>query len=263
MPSIEQGAAKEDFTFLFKGEPSSGKSIAAASFPNCYIFDTESRIRSVANYYLPKGKKDITFDTYNYSDYPKFDKKWESFLEASKMSAPFPYDTVIIDTLTSVTDLLLHHVMAQKGKDGKGKKVGGVTVNSVEDYNAESSALTELVLFLRTIKCKYKILVAHVVKTEKTNLNDDTTVVTRQLLTAGKKVAAKLPGYFDEIYQFEQRTSNGMPKFVARTVNSGEDFARSAMNLPKEIDFTNKSFFDLIKPNMEEVLKYGVNSTQA
>lgn len=257
MPSIEAGAEKEDFTFLFKGEPSSGKSIAAASFPKPYIFDTESRIRSVANYYLPRGKRDITYDTYNYEDYPKFDKKWDQFLEASKMTAPFPYDTVIIDTLTSVTDLLLHHVMKEKGMQGKGKKIAGVTVNSIEDYNVESSALTELILFLRTIKCKYKILVAHVVSVTKTNVSDDTSVVTRRLLTAGKTVAAKLPGYFDEIYQFEQRTKDGKPQFVARTVNSGEDYARSAMNLPREIDFTNKNFFELIKPNMDEVLQYG------
>lgn len=256
MPSIEQGAAKEDFTFLFKGEPSSGKSIAAASFPNAYIFDTDARIRSVANYFLPKGKRDITYDTYNYNDYPKFDKKWEGFIEQSKMTTPFPYDTVIVDTLTSVTDLLLHHVMKEKGKENKGKKIAGVTVNSIEDYNVETSALTELVLFLRQIKCKYKILVAHVVKTEKTNLNDDTTVVTRSLLTAGKKIAAKLPGYFDEIYQFESRMKNGSPQFIARTVNAGEDYARTAMNLPKEIDFTNKNFFEIIKPNIDEVLNY-------
>ncbi len=262
MPSIEQGAAKEDFTFLFKGEPSSGKSIAAASFPNCYIFDTESRIRSVANYFLPRGKKDIDYDTYNYNDYPKFDKKWDGFLEASKMTAPFPYDTVIIDTLTSVADLLLHHVMKEKGLAGKGKKIAGVTVNSIEDYNVENSALTELVLFLRQIKCKYKILIAHVVSVSKINSEDNTTTLTRRLLTAGKPIAAKLPGYFDEIYQFESRMKDGKPRFFARTVNAGEDYARTAMNLPREIDFTDKNFFDLIKPNMEEVLKYG-NVTQS
>jgi hypothetical protein len=258
MPSIEEGAKKEDFTFLFKGEPSSGKSIAAASFPNPYIFDTDGRIRSVANYYLPKGKRDITYDTFNYSDYAKFDKKWEELIELGKMThKPFPYDTIIIDTLTSVADILLHHVREVKGKDNKGKKIAGVSVNSVEDYNVENSALTELVLFLRSIKCKYKILIAHVVATSKTNINDDTTIITRRLLTAGKPIAAKLPGYFDEIYQFESTMKNGQQQFIARTVNAGEDYARSAMNLPKEINFTNKNFFDIIRPNVEEVLTYG------
>lgn len=259
MPSIEEGAKKEEVMFLLKGEPSSGKSIAAASFPNCYIFDMESRIRSVASYYLPKGKRDIKYDTYNYNDYPKFDKKWDEFIQASQTSK-FPYDTVIVDTLTSTTDLLLHHVMKTKGMEGKGKKIAGVTVNSIEDYNVENSALVELVLFMRQIKCKYKILVAHVVKTEKTNLADDTTVVTRQLLTAGKKVAAKLPGYFDEIYHFEQRPKGASTQFVARTVNSGEDFARTTLNLPREIDFTNQNFYELIKPNLQEVIELGNNT---
>jgi len=251
---IMDGLKKDEVMFLFKGEPSSGKSIAAASFPNCYIFDMESRIRSVAAYHVPKGKTDIKYDTYNYSDYPKFDKKWDELIDASKMSK-FPYDTVIVDTLTSCSDLLLHHVIKEKGLIGKGKKIAGVTVNSIEDYNVESTALTELVLLMRQIKAKYKILVAHVVKTDRQDIENNTTVVTRQLLTAGKKVAAKLPGYFDEIFHFEQRLKSGRPSFIAHTMSTGEDFARTTLNIPQELNFTNANFFDMIEPSLKGVMR--------
>ena len=255
--SIEEGAKKEQVMFLFKGEPSSGKSIAAASFPNCYIFDMEDRIRSVAAHWLPKGKRDIQYDTYGYADYNRFDAMWDKFEDASKMNK-FPYDTIIVDTLTSCSDLLLHHVNREKGLAGKKlKKVGGVTVNSIEDYNAESSALTELVLFMRQIKCKYKILVAHVVKTDRQDLENNETVVTRALLTAGKKVAAKLPGYFDEIYHFEQKPQAGRPRFMVQTMSTGEDFARTTLALPQVIDQTGQSLFDIIKPKLQEVIQLG------
>ena len=262
MPNpIEQGAQKDEVMFLFKGEPSAGKSIAAASFPNCYIFDMEDRIRSVAAHWLPKGKRDIQYDTYGYHDYNKFDTMWDKLIDAGKMNK-FPYDTIVVDTLTSCSDLLLHHVSRQKGQDSKKlKKVGGITVNSIEDYNAESSALTELVLMMRQIKCKYKILVAHVVKTDRQDLENNETVVTRQLLTAGKKVAAKLPGYFDEIYHFEQKPQAGRPRFLVQTMNTGEDFARTTLSLPQQIDQTGQSLFDIIQPKLQEVIALGNNST--
>jgi hypothetical protein len=256
VPSIEDALAKEEFLMLFKGEVSCGKSIAAASFPKPYIFDMESRIRSVAAYHYPRGKRDLEYDTYTREDYSKFDKKWDDFIDMSKMKR-FPYDTVIVDSLTSTADLLLQNVIRLKGLDGKGKKIAGVAVSSIEDFNAENSMLTELVMFLQQIRCKYKILIAHVIKTEKTNLNDDTTVVTRQLLTGGKKVAAKIPGYFDEIYHFEQKPVGGKQTFIARTVNSGEDFARTTLKLPKEINFTDKNFYELIQPSIQEVMSLG------
>jgi len=253
MPNIEDALLKEEFVILMKGEPSGGKSIAAASFPKPYIFDMESRIRSVAAYHYPRGKRDLTYDTYTREDYPKFDKKWDEFIDLSKMNR-FPYDTVIVDSLTSCADLLMQHVLRLKGLDGKGKKIAGIAVNSIEDYNAENSMLIELVQFLQQIRCKYKILIAHVIKTEKTNLNDDSVVVTRQLLTGGKKVAARIPGYFDEIYHFEQKPVGGRPQFTARTVNTGEDFARTTLRLPKEINFTDQSFYELIQPSIQEVM---------
>jgi hypothetical protein len=243
--------------FLFKGEPSGGKSIAAASFPNCYIFDFESRIRSVANYWLPKGKRDIAYDTFGPKDFTKFDQKMDLLLANCK------YETVILDTLTSLSDLVLFHVLNLKGADPKikGKKIAGISVNTIEDYGAESSVLTELMMFMRQIKCKYKILVAHVVKTEKNDPTNNQSVVTRALLTAGKKVAAKLPGYFDEIYHFQQRPDFSMkPEFVALTSNSGDDFARTSINLPKEIKFTNGNFYEIIKPSLQEVLAYGTSN---
>ena len=260
MPNIEEGAKKESVMYLFKGEPSSGKSIAAASFPNAYIFDMESRIRSVAAYWIPRGKRDITYDTFGYADYVKFDKKWDALIDASQMSK-FPYDTVIIDTLTSASDLLLHYVLKEKASENKGKKIAGIGVNSIEDYMVESSALTEMILLLGKIKAKHKILVAHVIRTERQQQQEGSTrqetVVTRALLTAGKKVAAKLPGYFDEIFHFEQRTQAGRPKFVVNTMNTGEDFARTTLSLPATLDITNQSLFDLIKPSLQEVIDLG------
>lgn len=42
---------------LFKGDPGSGKSIAAGSFPNPYFIDNDGRMKSVINFWRPRGKE--------------------------------------------------------------------------------------------------------------------------------------------------------------------------------------------------------------
>jgi hypothetical protein len=255
MPNLAD-ASTDSLSFLFKGEPSCGKSPAAASFPNCYIFDFEDRIQSVKQFWLPRGKTDIDYDVYHPTDFSKFDKKLDSLI------ASCSYETIIFDTLTSLSDLVLKYVLEAKGQERQknskaaaGKFIGEIEVNTIEDYGAESSALTSMIVAMRGIKCRHKILIAHVVRTEAKDLNGRSTV-TRSLMTAGKKIAAKLPGYFDEIYHFSARPSFGgsTPQFLVHTAGTGDDFARSTVGLDYEIDFTNRSFYELVQPKIDAAI---------
>ena len=255
MPNITD-ASTNSLSFLFKGEPACGKSLAAASFPNCYIFDFEDRIQSVKQFWVPKGRKDIDYDSYLPTDFSRFDKKLDSLI------ASCSYETVVFDTLTSLSDLVLRYVLEAKGqervknpKSASGKFVGEIEVNTIEDYGAESSALTSLIVAMRGIKARHKILIAHVVRTEAKDLNGRSTV-TRSLMTAGKKIAAKMPGYFDEAYHMSARPSFGgqTPQFLAHTAGTGDDFARSSIGLDYEIDFTNQSFYELVQPKIDAAI---------
>lgn len=250
-----EDANPEGINILIKGEPSGGKSIAAASFPNCYIFDFESRIRSVANYWLPKGKRDISFDTYGRKDFQKFQDKVNDLA-----AYPGKFDTIIFDTLTSMVDLLLYHAAEIRGT-GKGSRVlSGLKVNTLEDYQAEDAMIRSLMAHIRDMKVKYKILVAHVIQREQKNPSGQS-VITRQLITAGKAAGAKIPAYFDEVYHLQQRPDmNLKPEFVALTMNTGDDFARTTLKLPREINFTNQSLFELLK---EELTKKYIYPTEA
>lgn len=241
----------QGINILLKGEPSGGKSIAAASFPNCYIFDFESRIRSVANYYLPRGKRDIHFDTYGRNDFKKFQDKINSFM------IHCPYDTIIFDTLTSLVDLLLYHAADQRGTAKGSRILSGLKMNTIEDYGAEDTMIRNLLAHLRDLKIPYKILIAHVIQREQKNLVTGSSVITRQLITAGKAAGAKVPAYFDEVYHLQQRPDMSMkPEFVALTANTGDDFARTTLNLPREINFTNKSLYELLKEELTKEYKY-------
>lgn len=230
---------------MLKGEPGTGKTLAAASFAKLgrtYIFDCEGRIAPIVTYYskiAPEVIQNIEFDTY--TSYFALKSK----LEAFKVSCP--YKTIIIDSLTSLADLILRQIFGAKGD--KGKKVGGIKVTDLEDFGGESSGLMEVLDLSRVIKA-HMLWTAHVlVVTEKVGM---ATHVSRSLLTGGKKIGAKLPAYFDEVYHFNVEADMDVakgPTYTALTRHVGEDWSKTALDLPPRIDFTNKLF-------VEELIKY-------
>lgn len=254
MPQITDyySLGEDKYVAIFKGEPGTAKTPAAASFPGVYIFDFERRIKSVVNYWLRRNKKDIWYDTFNKLQFKEFDEKLDSLISYC------PYDTIVFDTLTSGSDLILGHIRRLKGmtKD-KGKKVAGISVNSIEDYNAEASALDDIVSATRTMSAKHVILIAHVIQTEtKQNLGENAkSIITRQLMSGGKKVAAKLPGYFDEAYHFQAsmdyQDGQSKARYKAYTQTTGEDWAKTCLDLPYEMDFTDQNFYQILKPYMD------------
>ena len=236
------------FMGLFKGPPGSGKSIAAASFPKpMYIFDLDGRVASIRNYYNDDfdSLKEIHYDTY--TDYAKFAMKLEGLQKTN------PYKTVVIDGLTNLSRMVLRFIMKIKG-GGKsliiptgstGRNVAGIAIPSIEDYLGESQALRECLEVSKIISGIHKcniIWTAHVIRTEERKLSGSVTVH-RSLLTGGHKVAAALPGEFDEIYHFDTQAALSLskrPSYIFYTHNTSDDFAKTALPLPVRIDVTRK-----------------------
>ena len=155
-----------------------------------------------------------------------------------------------------------------KAKQGKsrasgaaaGKNIGGISVNEIEDFNAESAGLTELLALTKDIHKFHKvdvILIAHVIRTEARSL-DGSINVSRTIVTAGKKPAAKIPAYCDETYHF------GLEKAIDASVagdhnvltsHAGEDYARTSLPLPSKIIYgPNDNFYQkYIAPAIKEM----------
>jgi hypothetical protein len=236
---------------LLKSEPGCGKSIAASSWLEkgpMYFFDFDGKIKAVINFWKkrnPSFLDKLEFD--HFETYNEAVEKLESFIKDGH-----PYTGGIVwDTLTTSVDSLLVQVTDVKG--GGNKKVGGISVNEIEDYNAESSGLTRLVQHskfkLHKIHNTNFFMLAHVVRTEEKNLKTQGVTVSRSLVTAGKKVAAKLPGYFDEIWHAycDKDMNSGNVRYMITTQNVGDDFARTSCDLPKLMDVTYpKTLYQII-----------------
>jgi hypothetical protein len=242
---------------MFKGDPGTGKSIAACSWAalgKTRVIDFDGKIGAAITYYKETCKRPDIMANLEYYQYKTYNEGMIDLADwTDDPSFNRPGNTIILDTLTTGVDSLLVDIGDIKGKEkskDKLKFVGNVQVSDIEDFNAETSALTRLVQGTKfKLQCNF-ILIAHVVQSRQ-NLLDGSVKTSRQLITAGKKIAAKLPVYFDEIYHFDSAQDFGdtntirPTKYFCYTKHSGDDFARTSLKITEKFDFTNKAFYDL------------------
>ena len=255
------------FYAMFKGEPGTRKSTAALSFLAAgkqYWFSWDRKMQGIL---LPAQKwglniKDVHYD--DYDDWSKAANKLKEFQVDIK-----GYKTLVFDSLTSCADVTLRQTL--KSKQGvtrqsgaqAGKSIAGIAINEMEDYNAESSALNELIALTKDIQAYHKIniiLIAHVMQAEYRNNTTGVTHVSRSIVTAGKRVAAKIPSVCSEVYHFNIKkgfVEGAGGKYTCLTTHTGDDFARTSYDLPTEIEFEDKPLYgNWIKPAIDKAVAY-------
>ena len=233
---------QEDWPFkaLFTGEPGTRKTTASASFPGkIYMMDIDNKGHAM---YLPHSKGLINSEL----EYESFDSWFKIQDKLNSLQTNCPYDTVIFDSVTAAGDVINRSTM--KAKSANGKKIAGISVNSIEDYNAETSALMEAVTLGLALKCNF-IMIAHVIRR-------DGDATARTLVTGGKVVGAKMPAYFPEVFHFravESIMEGGPSEYQVTTQHTGVDFARTTLPLPPNFSWTDKNFYKTMTGNMDGV----------
>lgn len=237
---------------LFKGEPGTAKTPSAVTYPGSYLIDLDGRASATVAYW--KGKKKFHFDTL-VNDYPKLCEKLDGLIRYN------PYGTVIIDSITTLARSIHTLIFEARSKGAQAKeankriyinaakipgKFEGIPVLEIDDYKTESTGIIQIldacrVLWNNGAGCNV-IIIAHVIEVENKDLKGKITR-TRAIMTGGRKIAAEIPVYFNEAYHFFTGLSGG---YSIVTKNDGEDWAKTSLPLPKEIDFTNKDFYQLI-----------------
>jgi hypothetical protein len=247
----------EDRVFaLFKGDPKTGKSIAAHSFffgEPVYTFDLDARMESVKDYYQRVVGKlpNVTFD--------RFSTFFEIHAKLEELRANCPYKLIIMDSITSLAMKSLDTMIETRTptEKSKTKDRGGIILTVVEDFGGEASALRMAMNMLLAISIAHNVSVivtAHVIDPQPGAYRP-----MRVLLTGGKKIAAEIPIHFNEAYHFFVETKGGLQvgvddierKFVAVTRSIGTDWASTALDIPDKIDFTN----GLLHAKIIEILK--------
>ena len=246
MPTLEVLNYDALYT-LMKGDPGTWKSSTAVTYPlPQYWFSFDRKMRALA---LPAKKHGIDLSKITYDDYNSWtmhrpNNQPSALAVLEKMVTSCNYRTVIFDSVTTIADAMLRQILdskvGQKRKSGEpaGKIIGGIDVSEVEDFNAEGAGLNELMALSKDVNQLREvnvILIAHVVRVEQKDLSGNITI-TRTLVTAGRKPAAKIPAVCDETYQFGLKPAlviGAETNVQVSTVNTSEDYARTVLPLDK------------------------------
>lgn len=252
-PSLEEAIPEVLFTLL-KGEPGTRKSTCALSYPTPqYWVSTDQKMEALQ---LPAKRWGINMKDIHYDDYTDWDRP-RAKLEQLQVNCP--YKTIIIDSITSIGDAMTSQVKKAKKKDNQGKSIGGIPVSGLEEFNAESSAFQDLISITKDIHKFHKvniIMIAHVLGARKDNDANKLTHHSRIIVTGAEKISAKLASYMTEVYHFNIISAFEADKegaYGLLTVHTGNDYARTSLPLPREIQFNNDPLYDKwIRPAIEQ-----------
>lgn len=245
---------------LFKGDPGTRKSTAALSFPTPqYWFSWD---RKMPGMMIPMLKWGMDPKQIKYDDYENWN---DARTKLEQLQTNCPFKTIIIDSITSCADMTLRQTRQMKkgvtrsSGNAAGKSIAGISVNEIEDYNAESSALNELIALTKDIHIFHKvnvILIAHVIQAEYKSPSGETHF-SRTIVTAGKRVAPKIPAYCGEVYHFNIDKGVVVDQggdYALLTEHTGDDFARTGLPLPKKIVFNERPLYrDFLLPAIEKL----------
>lgn len=242
---------------LFKGEVGTRKSTQAITFPKpIYFFSYDQKMEGLL---LPMRHWGINPRDIHYDDY--FD--WNAGLKKlEQLQTNCPYKTIVVDTITTLADAINRQtlkVKSGKSTDNTGKRIAGIPVNSIEDFNAEDSALKEMVAITKDIQRFHHvniILIGHIIQKEHKD-SAGKTHMSRILVTAGKAIAQKIPAVCGEVYHFNIKTAFEADKggqYSLLTTHTGDDFARTSLPLSAEIVFGSDPLYDnYLKPAIESM----------
>ena len=240
MPDLDS-ITPDDWFFkgLFVGKNGGGKTLAASSFPKpLRIYDFDGRTAPLINFLSPEQKKGISFETIGPSKVNDFCREFQ------ELQSYNPYNTVVIDSLTSLSLSLMNYYLSLKGKGSKkdGKMVGQTQVPTWDEINGETALTSQILDVAKVLRC-HVIMTAHPVA--KTIITPGGSRRGSELVAFGNKLPSIVPNYFNEIYQFfieagVDEMNNDIPRHIIYTrPNNEEDMMKTALPIPRRIDITS------------------------
>jgi hypothetical protein len=215
------------------GEPGSGKSILASSFPTKgFVFDFA---KSIISY---KGK-DFDYEQYELSPlgWTKFEKDTVQVIKAVKEGL---YKSVIIDDLSAMTAVCMERALQL---DPKRSATGGPVWNI--HYSMVRNLMEGRLRQIMNMNCNVHFIAhIHVIQDQETG----TITGVEPMLTGALPVI--ITGYFDEVYYHTVKREGGDTKWYIQTVPMGYNRARSRLSGKLRI------LPDLLPNDYEEIMNY-------
>lgn len=252
-----------NLSFLFKGSPGSYKTGAVASFAahgRIFIayFDKSKPIElkhiCTDIFKHPEWLDNIDYEVYSASNAHEYINK---LMELSKRC---DYFAVATDSVTSMTASAVNWSLGFRNPAGAKKDPlnprAVLMIPDFDEYKVETSFITQALDISRKLPC-HIIWTAHplskmsITGGQSGSVGDKMKITkSNSIVSYGSKVADLIPGQFIEIYHFSKNTEwngkLGVTEFkgTVSTRAIGDEYAKTALNLPAEFDITDRPFFE-------------------
>lgn len=222
------------------GNSGAGKTVFASSFPGpIYFCDFDGKISSAASYLSknnPDKIKEIEFDDFTDKTKAKGLRPYQSFLkkleELEKDTKAGKYKTVVIDSLTTLSDAMMEEIMASN--PGIKGPVPGVP--GMQHYLLLSFQFKQLIKRLLAMPCNV-VMLGHI-KVDKDEVTSR--IVYRPMLSG--QLPEQIPILLEEVYRAYVETKDGKTSYLAQTQAAGGYVARTQkQNIPSIIELKYES----------------------
>lgn len=261
MPNASDMKLEKNLSFLLKGPVGFGKTIAASSF--CLEGDIliayfdKSKPIELLNYYnnvlkRPDLLKRIDYRVYGSQNAHEYVNMLIDLLSYCK------YTAVITDSVTSLTSAAVNWSLGFRNKKSGPKKdeqndSALKFIPDFDEYKVETGLVTQALDICKTLPC-HTIWTAHPLPTIKVQADSTgkmSVSKTNSIVSYGNKVAGLIPSQFQEIYHFSTDNQwNGAKgvtelKYIVNTQAVGDEFAKTALDLPGQFDITDGLFYQI------------------
>jgi len=230
------------YKWLLLGESKTGKTTAFRTFPGKKLaIALTPRTRAaligtpdldLVEHFEQQSSVKKVRGTPEYSIIPRaWDELWTTIVdlwELAHSDEPFPYQSILLDDLTTANTIAMNHVLGLKKKDGSEVPKGLAGAPAQAHYMPQMSLMSRLIngLFL-TLPC-HILLCGHMTFKE----NEDTGVSAYYPAVYGS-LRESIASWFDEVYETQHEYKKGISRYVWRTLGYGQkQFLGSTIGVP-------------------------------
>jgi len=235
----------ENIKILLFGESGVGKTCFASKFPGpTHYYDFDLKVGSVKSFTQDIGH--ITYDQYPASKTNPGEAGQRFNDDMGKLkqlatSGDFPYKTIVIDSLTTLSDRIMSYLM--KSNPGIKRVITqGAQAPALQDYGVFRIFMKQFIAEILSFPCNV-VMIAHIdiVKDENTGQ-----LLRVPMLTG--KLAKELPIYFEEVYYAYVEGEGTTRKHMLQTQSDRKFNCRTQRGLPAKLELDyNKLVLELNK----------------
>lgn len=191
MKSSEEYHPNLSFGLLLMGPAKIGKTTFALQFPKVFIADCDNNLSGPAALLREKGLPPFLYETINVkedgSERP-IDRRWEHLTTVVKEAVASPkVETIIVDSLSSVTDYLVEHILRVEGQKNM----------RIQDWQPFQYMLKRLITYIRSSR-KKMIVTCH----ETVEL-DELDKIHKYFIHVPTRLRDSLGGFFSDVWRIE------------------------------------------------------------